>query len=201
VIPAQLTKTIDAKKAKVGDEVEAKVTQDMKTNSGDVLLPKDTKILGKVTEAQPRNKEQKESELSIAFNRAVTKDGNTMDMPMSIQAIVGRPNPNQQSASAPAGPPGNDSGPGVTPRGMPGGSSSSPGMPRSSAPSDTPAGSSGESQSSPSAPNITSSTTGVIGISNLTLSPPNSPSGSVVSSEKNNVKLESGTLLLLKVSQ
>ena len=43
VIPVELTKTIDAKKAKSGDPVEAKVTQDLKTNSGDVLVPKDTK--------------------------------------------------------------------------------------------------------------------------------------------------------------
>jgi len=43
----------------------------------------------------------------------------------------------------------------------------------------------------------------VVGISNLTLSPAASPSaqGSVMSSEKNNVKLESGTLMLLRVNQ
>jgi hypothetical protein len=42
----------------------------------------------------------------------------------------------------------------------------------------------------------------VIGISNLTLSPPaNGAQGSVMTSEKNNVKLESGTMLLLKVNQ
>src|SRR6202048_5195592 len=34
VIPVLLTKTIDAKKAKTGDEVVAKVTQDLKTHSG-----------------------------------------------------------------------------------------------------------------------------------------------------------------------
>jgi hypothetical protein len=43
VIPAQLAKSIDAKKAKTGDEVVAKVTQDMKTNTGEVIVPKDTK--------------------------------------------------------------------------------------------------------------------------------------------------------------
>jgi hypothetical protein len=41
----------------------------------------------------------------------------------------------------------------------------------------------------------------VVGISNLKLSPASNPAqGSVVSSDKNNVKLESGTLLLLKVN-
>src|SRR5579884_1897705 len=71
VIPVQLAKTVDAKKAKTGDEVVATVTQDMKTNNGDVLVPKDTKVIGHVTEAQARSKEQKQSELGIAFDRAV----------------------------------------------------------------------------------------------------------------------------------
>ena len=84
VIPVQLTKTVDAKKAKTGDEVVAKVTMDMKTQSGDVLVPKDTKVIGHVTEAQKREKDQKQSELGLAFDHAVTKDGNTMQMPMSI---------------------------------------------------------------------------------------------------------------------
>ena len=42
----------------------------------------------------------------------------------------------------------------------------------------------------------------VIGVPNVTLSPPqNGTQGPVMSSEKNNVKLESGTMLLLKVNQ
>jgi hypothetical protein len=90
VIPVELTKGIDAKKAKTGDEVVAKVTQDMKTTNGEVLVPKDTKVVGRVTEAQPRSKEQKESEIGIAFDHAVMKNGSEMQLPMSIQAIIGR---------------------------------------------------------------------------------------------------------------
>jgi hypothetical protein len=48
---------------------------------------------------------------------------------------------------------------------------------------------------------ITGKTEGVVGISNLRLAPAAQPAqGSVLSSEKNNVKLESGTLMLLKVN-
>ena len=43
IIPVQLTKTIDAKKVKTGDE--AKVTQDLITGNGEVVLPKDTKVV------------------------------------------------------------------------------------------------------------------------------------------------------------
>jgi hypothetical protein len=54
-----------------------------------------------------------------------------------------------------------------------------------------------------SRPPITGETKGVIGISNLTLNDTASDAsqGSVVTSEKNNVKLESGTMMLLRVSQ
>src|ERR1700736_155511 len=88
VIPVQLTKTIDAKKAKPGDEVVAKVTMDLKTNSGEVIVPKDTKVVGHVTEVQARSKEQKDSQVAIIFDRAVMKNGGEMEMPMTIQAII-----------------------------------------------------------------------------------------------------------------
>jgi len=78
VIPVSLTKTIDAKKAKTGDEVVAKVTQDLKSNAGTVIVAKDTEVVGHVTEAQPRNKEQKESQVGITFDHAVMKDGSEM---------------------------------------------------------------------------------------------------------------------------
>src|SRR6202451_4546958 len=48
VIPVQLANTIDAKKEKTGDEVIAKVTMEMKSNNGDVLVAKDTKVIGAV---------------------------------------------------------------------------------------------------------------------------------------------------------
>ena len=48
-------------------------------------------------------------------------------------------------------------------------------------------------------PVINAQTQGVIGISNVTLSPAGAQ-GSVLTSEKSNVKLESGTVLLLKVN-
>src|ERR1700757_3794302 len=98
VIPVELTKGIDAKKAKTGDPVEAKVTMDLKTNSGEVLVPKDTKVVGHVTEAQARSKEQKQSELAIAFDHAVVK-GDQMQLPMSIQAVIA-----PQNSSAEPGP-------------------------------------------------------------------------------------------------
>ena len=205
VIPVQLTKTIDAKKAKTGDEVVAKVTMDMKTTSGEVLVPKDTKVVGHVTEAQARNKDQKESQMGIAFDRAELKDGQSINVPMSIQAVIGQQNNNNaqggsdQGSSSPSAPGG------ATPNasasaGRPGMAGSTPQpSPSATAGADT---TSNDSQAKNSTPRITGQTQGVVGISNLTLaSGPNGAQGSVMSSEKNNVKLESGTMLLLKVNQ
>jgi len=76
VIPVQLTKTVDAKKVKTGDEVVAKVTVDLKNNAGTVIVPKDTKVVGHITEAQARSKDQKESEVAITFDRVVIRMAN-----------------------------------------------------------------------------------------------------------------------------
>ena len=105
VIPVQLTKTVDAKKAKTGDEVVAKVTMDMKTQAGQVLVPKDTKVIGHVTEAQARHKDEKESQLGLSFNQAVLNN-QQVQLPMSIQAVVGQENNDNGNAGAGSGPSG-----------------------------------------------------------------------------------------------
>ena len=200
IIPVQLTKTIDAKKVKTGDEVEAKVTQDLKAQNGQIVVPKDTKVLGHVTEAQARSKEQPESQVGIAFDHAVVKDRGDVPLPMSIQAIVAPPSSNPNASSESASNPANTPSPG----GMP---SNGTGRPTGGTPPQTPASAATGSESSGAQsganphPPITGSTQGVVGLSNLSLATPaNSTQGSVVSSEKNNVKLESGTFMLLRVN-
>lgn len=209
VIPVQLQKTVDAKKAKTGDQVIATVTMDMKTNTGQVLVPKDTKIIGHVTEAQARNKEQKESQLGIAFDHAVVK-GDQMSLPMSIQAIIAPQTNDQQAAEsggggAPEAPGGGGNAPmaggaghGSSPSGGGGGSASS-------SQQNYPQGGGGsESQPQTNArPPITGSTQGVIGMRDVQLenAAQAGPQGSIVTSEKNNVKIEKGTMMLLRVTQ
>jgi hypothetical protein len=210
IIPVQLTKTIDAKKAKAGDQVEANVTQDLTTQNGAVVVPKDTKVLGHVTEAQARTKEQPESRVGIAFDHAVVKGKGDVPLPMSIQAIIAPPtaNPNYAGGGN-AGEPAPAPGPGMG-QGSPGGMSGNSGS-RSSGtqsgtqqPMPTPSPSAGESPSGAQSARqpITGNTQGVVGISKLKLETGANPTqGSLVSSEKNNVKLESGTLMLLRVTQ
>ena len=204
VIPVELTKTVDAKKAKTGDEVVAKVTQDMKTNQGVVLVPKDTKVIGHVTEAQARHKSEKESELGIAFNQAVLNN-QQVQLPMSIQAVIGQDqnslNSNNNGGSNAAPPPG---------EAAPGSADSAPNSPMAGrSPTGNPgqpvpsgSDNSGQQQAGNKMPPINAKTQGVIGMSNVTLAPTsNTSQGSLLTSEKKNVKLESGTMLLLRVNQ
>jgi hypothetical protein len=193
VLPAVLAKTVDAKKAKVGDEVVAKITEDMKSNGGAVIIAKDTKIMGRVTVAQARSKEQKESQLAIAFERAVPPSGSEMPLPMSIQAVISFKNDREQGEGNEAGEGARPAG-GSTPAGARAGSATPP-APGSAG------GDSDEHKTSNSRPVITGQTQGVIGIPNLTLAPAASPAqGSLLTSEKNNVKIEGGTLMLLRVN-
>jgi hypothetical protein len=130
------------------------------------------------------------------------KNGSEMQMPMSIQAIIGRQN-NQNSAGGSAeGVPNGGTGsyPSASRAGGMSGSTPSP-MPSAptvggNMPSDKPTEANAR-------PPITAQTEGVVGISDLKLTTPEPTAnqGSVVSSEKNNVKLESGTLMLLRVNQ
>ena len=200
VIPVQLMKTIDAKKLKPGDQVLAEVTEDLKAANGEIIVPKNTKITGKVTEAQARNKQDKESQVAIAFDQAVLNGAN-MTLPLSIQAVIGpaylNPNSNgasNQSAQSSPTPSG-----GMTPGGR------SPGM--GQPPTENPATSGSEEPASATSntnahPPVTGSTQGVLGIQHLSLSAaPNPAQGSVLTSDKNNVKLEGGTLMLLRVNK
>ena len=204
MIPVELTKSIDAKKAKTGDEVVAKVTMDLKTNSGEIVVPKDTKVVGHVTEAQTRSKEQKDSQVGIIFDRAVMKNGGEMEMPMSIQAIIAPQgsnsgnanNGNDQSTAAPSA---NASGASSNGGRAPGMGGTPPPAPNASTSSDTPTDATATNAHEP----ITGKTEGVVGLRDLKLATTASAAsqGSVVSSEKNNVKLESGTFMLLRVNQ
>jgi hypothetical protein len=201
VVPVRLTKSVDAKKAKPGDEVLATVTQDLKTNGGEVIVAKDTKIVGHVTEAQARNKEQKESEVGITFDRAISKNGD-MTQPMSIQAIIVPPS-NSSDNGGGYGQSGPASG-GATAT-SPMGNRNAPmeGSPRSPSPSAVPTGGTvSQTENNPRAP-ITGNTHGVIGMPDVKLeeTTQNATQGSLVTSEKSNVKLESGTLMLLRVNQ
>jgi hypothetical protein len=209
VIPVRLTTTLDAKKAKTGEQVTAKVTLDLKTSNGMLLMAKDTEIVGHVTEAQPKNKQDKESQVGIVFDHAVVNGGN-VSYPMSIQAVIspqvfqnqnGGNSGNNGAAPSPSSSGQMPSGqmPGGSSRGNMGGGQAAP---TNEAPSGgTPQPSGGSQTSSGNVPPaITGHTEGMVGFSHMKLETPSTPTApSVISSEKSNVKLENGTLMLLRI--
>jgi hypothetical protein len=135
------------------------------------------------------------------------KTGGDVSLPMSIQAIIA---PSYLNANNNPGGEGNDAAPSnsaAAPNGMTqsSGNTRGAGMSRSQSQAPNPSdgsnpGSTDDKAAKAAHEPITGNTQGVFGIPDLTLSTGNSAQGSVIASDKNNVKLESGTLMLLKVT-
>jgi len=66
-ISAELAKKIDAKDAKVGDEVVAKTTSEARLADG-TKLPKGSKLVGHVTDVQAKSHDNHDSHVAFAFD-------------------------------------------------------------------------------------------------------------------------------------
>jgi hypothetical protein len=99
---ATLSQTVDARKAKPGDEVTATLTDDVRAN-GRLLLLRGTMLVGRVTEAQARTRAgdgSTDSRLGISFQRAVLRDGQEVPMNATIEAVAaGEPAASSSSRS------------------------------------------------------------------------------------------------------
>jgi hypothetical protein len=84
---AVLQGSLDAKKAKPGDPVQAKTTEPTST-SDHGTLPKGTRLLGHVTEAKAAGKGESQSTLSFVFDRAVLKDGREVPVNTVVHALA-----------------------------------------------------------------------------------------------------------------
>ena len=84
---AVLTKSIDSRKAKEGDEVTAKSTSTMKAE-GERPIPKGTKLIGHITKANARAKGDSESALGIVFDRAEVGKGREVPIHAVVQALA-----------------------------------------------------------------------------------------------------------------
>jgi len=200
VLTAELTKGIDSRKAKQGEPVYARTTQDMLAN-GKVVIPHDSKLTGHITEAQGRPKGQKgdaNSTIGIVFERLMIKGGPELPVHASIQAIA-KPlvtAPPIAGTGTSTGGYGGSGYPGQSPGGQ--GRGSIPGNASSGAPPASPepseAGGPQDSSGYPAAISVQSQ--GVIGMKGYSLS--SNDERSLIGSTTENVKLESGTQLVLK---
>jgi len=203
-IPAELAKSVDVKKVKVGDEVTAKVTQDVLSN-GNLIVRRGSRIVGHITETQVRTKENAESRLGMVFDHIVLKDGSQIAFNSILQALAAAPQASMPSPDL--GPPGGSMGANrQQPMGTPGamGAPQPSSMPSTVGTQNYPSGSGGSSNSSGNAGagTLSSASQGVIGLKGLTLNPEasgNAP-GSVITSDRENVKLDSGTQMILRAT-
>ena len=221
-ILATLTKSVDAKKAKQGDEVTARTTQNVVSN-GNVVLPRGSKLIGHVTEVKAREKGQNESSLGIAFDKAVLKNGQEVPLQASIRAIAAAANNSaanspmadmsgMDSSSSTSGGMSGDMGPrtgGVGGATGPVGSTAgtvgnTAGNVGSAAGGTVNSTVNGAARTAGSATGeVAVNSQGVIGLQGLTLNSQagSSTSGSLITSTTKNVKLDNGTQLVLQVTR
>jgi hypothetical protein len=86
-LSAELTKKIDTKHAKVGDEVAARTTSAARLSDG-TKLPKGTQLLGKITDVQAKSAEEKASRLAFTFDRAVLRNGSTLPIHATVMSLT-----------------------------------------------------------------------------------------------------------------
>lgn len=224
---AELSSTLKAKKLKPGDKVKAVLTQDVIAR-GKIVAKAESKLVGHVTEVKVRDAQNPESSLGVVFDKILLKHHKEVEIEAVVQALAppvfrrSRVDEPDQMMPPPMLSPVNN--PGISTVGR--GSSSSSSGGRSAGNSNTtlasaasdmgtvatvqsnPGGNPGDSVSN--IRTVAASTQpitggrgmhGVYGLKDLSLkSSATHPSpGSVIVSTKSNVKLESGTQLVLLV--
>jgi len=219
-IDATLASSLDAKKSKVGDRVEARTTQDVKQD-GKVVLKKGTRLVGHVTQAQARAAGQTQSQLGVAFDHAILAGGQEVPFNATIQALAAARSSaaaatgaedTMPSGGAMGGMQGSARGNGG---GLVGGVTSTAGaatgtvVNTASSVSSTAGGTAGTTARSTGAVGgltstgrIASDSSGVFGLEGLSLdsAATSATQGSLIVSQTKNVRLESGTQILLSAS-
>jgi hypothetical protein len=198
---AELSSSVDSKKAKVGDKVEAHATEAVVIN-GQTLIPKGAKVEGHVTEATARSKGDNGSTLAIQFDKATPKNGEAIPLNVLVMAVAAPPrfSPDMtpgtgsdpmadRGAAAAGGSPMGSAGHGPPPN------ATSPNSSTDSVPSGVAAGQQAPGSNGP----LSASARGVYGLGDLKLMEGTSSAGqtTVLTSTGKNIHLDGGTRLLL----
>jgi hypothetical protein len=200
-IVAELAKSVDARKVKPDDKIEARLTMDVLAH-GEIAIPRGTKIIGHVTDARARTKQAPESMVEIAFDCIILKNGSEIPLKATIQAVGA---PVQTSAPASSDLTGQGQGQGIHdqaigPNEMRALRTATPGSLRpayAETGAEEPMDSDGRRKNLASSLGPTSH--GVFGMKGIALS--NTAHGSAISSTSENVHLSSGTQLVLRVAE
>jgi uncharacterized coiled-coil protein SlyX len=187
---ALLTGSLELKSATVGQEFTLKTISDVVVD-GQLVIPKGARVLGHVTKAVTKGKDQPKSELSLVIEKAVRRDGSEIPL-QAIIAALAAPQNNSLSEDPTYG------------------------MMHSNEPAQSGANAAAASKASSTASVATANlkgrmdersvfdenSQGTIGYEDLSLTwhftAP--PPITVISSHGKNVKLQSGTLMLLRMA-
>jgi hypothetical protein len=190
---AQLNSSVDSKKAKVGDKVEARTTEELKYG-GKTIVPLGAKLEGRVTEATARSKGDDGSTLSIEFDKAIPKKGEEIALNLVVVAVA----PPQSDFSGGTPSPGSDP---MSDRGGAAAGGSPMGSPRPQAPPSGYPGGAATSQNPVAGGGsaLPANSRGVYGLKDLKLmeASSNGSQKTVITSDGKNVRLDGGTRLLL----
>jgi hypothetical protein len=85
-VTAELTNKLDSKTAKAGDSVVLKTTEKATMADGTVI-PKGSKIVGHVTEAQPFVANSDNGRVTLQFDQAEIKGGQTVPIKSALQTV------------------------------------------------------------------------------------------------------------------
>lgn len=205
---AEMSASVDSKKAKAGDAVTAHISEAVKED-GKTVIPKGAKLVGHVTQASARAKGDADSALAIQFDKAVLKNGQEIPLSVWIKAIAAEPRSAYQPGpeqNTMAGTPGA----GQSPMGS--GRSTMGGPPAATAPPVGAAGDAGGPANDPertagspgglnASGQLTPNSRGVFGMDGVQLATngASATQGSVITSSGKTMHLDSGTRLLLVV--
>lgn len=211
-ISAELRSSVDSKKAKPGDAIEARTTEAIKAN-GKTILPEGTKLVGHVTQVSSKSKGDSESSLGLAFDKAILKNGEEVPLNVAIQALAtpgaaqASSAVNDMAATGSAASQGNPNTPvnsgvpgGVSPRGMGPGAAGNPPIDKGETSAGTSAGIPGGAPGGTlnAAGRLAPNSRGVFGVQGGALKPATTNgAGSLITSTGKNLRLDGGTQLLL----
>jgi hypothetical protein len=174
----------------VGDAITAHTYENVKSADGRTILPKGTKLTGRLEQAMARSKGDGESVLGIVFERATLKDGADIPLLVRVQAIA-----EPVAFSSMTSPPADTSSLGTT-QTSPMGNNNRMGPPGSPPPAGVDVSGNGGAVASA---DLNRQSRGVLGLRGLKLTADVS-GGKIVSrifSDGKNVHLDSGSRLLL----
>jgi hypothetical protein len=194
LIRVTLEKPIDAKKAKVGDQIFAKTTDDLKSVPPG-LATRGCKIIGHVVEDTPHQGDAA-STLRVVFDKMILKNGTEIALPATIKAVgfaeEFNPATDSEVINSMGG---NGSGRGANAAGNNGPAGSGGGDPTVYAGGRSPGGNTGTPGTSDA--KLPFDAKGAIGMPATSLSA-GTAQDSILTCKKKNVKLDSGMQMILR---